>query len=315
MSRNLHSKPLVLTALLLVTSAALVACGEPTTIADADPINGLDSVAVTGDVGTVPEVKWDGRLNVEKVESDVLVTGDGPEIKDGDEVLTEIWIGNGYTQEAAFDTYTSQAQPVTLNKDTSEPLVAALEGQTIGSRVMVAAPAEDAFGPEGNPTLGVGNKDTVLFIVDSMDVVRSEPEGDTTALPSWMPTLVEKDGVITGWDFSKAADPDGELHVLPMITGDGPEVTKDSTIVTRYLGQVFDAKKPFDESYSKPDPATFSVSGVVEGWQKGLVGMPAGSRVAIVVPPELGYGKAGNKDANISGTDTMYFVIDILATS
>ena len=33
-------------------------------------------------------------------------------------------------------------------------------------------------------------------------------------LPSWMPTLVEKDDVITGWDFSKAKDPDGELHVF-----------------------------------------------------------------------------------------------------
>ena len=177
MSRKPLSNPLLLVALLLATSSALAACGEPTTIADADPINGLSSVTVTGDVGTVPDVKWDGRLNVEKEESEVVVAGDGPEIKDGDEVLTQIWIGNGYTQEAAFDTYSSQAQPVPFNKDTSKPLIAALKGQTIGSRVMVAAPAEDAFGPQGNPTLGVGNKDTVLFIVDSMDVVRSEPEG------------------------------------------------------------------------------------------------------------------------------------------
>ncbi len=309
------SKSVALAAVLLATSTTLVACGEPTTIANADPINGLDSVTVTGDVGSIPEVEWDGRLNVEEEESEVLVTGDGPEIKDGEEVLTQIWIGNGYTQEAAFDTYSSQAQPVTLNKDTTAPLVTALKGQTIGSRVMVAAPAEDAFGEQGNPTLGVGNKDTVLFIVDSMDVVRAEPEGSETALPSWMPTLVEKDGVITGWDFSKAAEPDGELHVLPMVTGDGPKVHKGSTIVTRYLGQVYDAKKPFDESYSKPDPAVFNIDQLVKGWQQGLVGMPAGSRVAIVVPPELGYGEKGNPDANIKGTDTLYFVLDILATS
>ena len=33
----------------------------------------------------------------------------------------------------------------------------------------------------------------------------------------------------------------------------------------------------------------------------------------IAVPPEQGYGKAGNPDAGIKGTDTLYFVIDVLA--
>ncbi len=315
MSRKSFSQSLALAAVLLATSTTLVACGEPTTIAEADPVNGLDSVTVTGDVGTVPEVEWDGRLNVEEQETEVVVEGEGSEIKDGDEVLTQIWIGNGYTQQPAYDTYSTQAQPVELTKDTTKPLIAALEGHTIGSRVMVATTAEDAFGEQGNPTLGIGNKDTVLFIVDSMDVVREKPEGTETPLPSWMPTLIEKDGVITGWDFSKAADPDGELHVLPMITGDGPKVEKGDTIVTRYLGQVFDAEKPFDESYSKEDPVVFAIDGLVKGWQQGLIGKPAGSRIAIVVPPELGYGKEGNKDANIKGTDTLYFVLDILATS
>ena len=38
-----------------------------------------------------------------------------------------------------------------------------------------------------------------------------------------------------------------------------------------------------------------------------------GSRVLLAVPPELGYGKDGNKDAGIKGTDTLYFVVDMLA--
>jgi peptidylprolyl isomerase len=304
-----------LTAVLLVAGGGLVACGDPTTIADADPIRGLSSVTVTGEVGSAPEVEWDGRLNVTKSETKVLTKGKGEVIKDGDAVLAHIWIGNGYTQSVAFDSFASQAQPVTLNKDTTKPLVSALEGQTLGSRVMVAATAEDAFGEQGNPQLGVGNKDSVLFVVDSLDTVRTEPEGKQAALPAWMPTLIEKDGTITGWDFSKAQDPDGKLHIIPLITGDGPKVQKSSTIVTRYLGQVFDAKKPFDEAYSKPEPAVFKVNGLVEGWQRGLDGISAGSRVAIVVPPELGYGKEGNESAKIKGTDTLYFVLDVLATS
>ena len=35
------------------------------------------------------------------------------------------------------------------------------------------------------------------------------------------------------------------------------------------------------------------------------------SRVILAIPPELGYGKKGSGD--IKGTDTMYFVIDVLA--
>ncbi len=52
---------------------------------------------------------------------------------------------------------------------------------------------------------------------------------------------------------------------------------------------------------------------VVKGWDDGLVGQTVGSRVLLAIPPELGYGKTGNEDAGISGTDTLYFVVDILA--
>jgi peptidylprolyl isomerase len=43
------------------------------------------------------------------------------------------------------------------------------------------------------------------------------------------------------------------------------------------------------------------------------VGQQVGSRVVVAIPPELGYGKGGNKQAGIKGTDTLYFVVDILA--
>ena len=313
-SRHRVVKLLRLASVLVLSIGVLAACGEESGSAE-DTVRGLSSVSVSGDFGSSPEVDWDGRLNVTKIESEVLIEGDGPEIKAGDEVLTHLWIGNGFSQSVAYDSFTSQAQPVPVTKDTTKPLLAALEGQAVGSRVLVTASAKDAFGEQGNPQLGIGNLDTVLFVVDSLDIVRDKPSGTETALPAGLPRLIEKDGVITGWDFSSADAPDGKLQVVPLITGDGPKVTKDSTIVTRYLGQVFKAKKPFDEAYSKPDPATFNIIGLVKGWQQGLVGVPAGSRIVIVVPPALGYGASGNESAGIKATDTLYFVLDVLATS
>jgi len=51
---------------------------------------------------------------------------------------------------------------------------------------------------------------------------------------------------------------------------------------------------------------------VIPGWNDGLPGVTVGSRVMLVIPPAYGYGKAGNSQAGIKGTDTLVFVIDIL---
>jgi peptidylprolyl isomerase len=54
---------------------------------------------------------------------------------------------------------------------------------------------------------------------------------------------------------------------------------------------------------------------VITGWDSALVGQTVGSRVVMALPPELGYGAAGQESAGISGTDTLVFVVDILAAS
>ena len=45
------------------------------------------------------------------------------------------------------------------------------------------------------------------------------------------------------------------------------------------------------------------------------MGKKVGTRMVIAVPPDLGYGDEGNPDAGIKRTDTLYFLIDILATA
>ena len=54
---------------------------------------------------------------------------------------------------------------------------------------------------------------------------------------------------------------------------------------------------------------------VIKGWDTGLVGQTVGSRVLLVVPPADGYGSAGSAQAGINGTDTLVFVVDILAAA
>jgi peptidylprolyl isomerase len=51
---------------------------------------------------------------------------------------------------------------------------------------------------------------------------------------------------------------------------------------------------------------------LIPAWEEGLVGVPYGSRVLIVAPPESGYGPGGNPPAGIKGDDTLVFVVDLL---
>jgi peptidylprolyl isomerase len=46
-----------------------------------------------------------------------------------------------------------------------------------------------------------------------------------------------------------------------------------------------------------------------------VVGQTVGSRVLLVVPPADGYGAAGSASVGIDGTDTLVFVVDILAAT
>lgn len=297
---------------LLLSTVGLAACGDD----DAASGAGLDSVTVSGDPGKEPKVEFDGEVAPDGVESEVITEGDGEELGEGDNVLAHIWMGNGYTQEKAFSTYDAKAPELLVYSQLGKPFQEAIDGHTVGSRVAVAASGEDTYGEGGNPQLGIGNQDGLVIVVDLVSQVAEEPSGEEREPAKWAPTLVEDGGTITGLDFTEANRPSKNLLDTTLVKGDGPVVEKGQTIAVDYLGQVYDAKKPFDESYSK-DPASFPIGtgAVVDGWDQALVGQTVGSRVILSIPPELGYGAAGNEQAGIKGTDTLFFVVDILGAA
>ena len=294
----------------------LAACGSEAS--EEEPGAGLSSVTIEGEAGKKPKVTFDGRLDGDKEETEVLIEGDGETVADGDTVSANLWIGNGFTQEEATSTYDQGPQSIEVTAETMKPLRDALIDHQVGERVAVLTSAEDAYGEMGNPTIGIGNKDAVLFVIDILDrsdtvPILDGPQGEEKKPAGWAPTLIEKDGVITGLDFTDAHEPSGELIATTLIKGDGAVVKKGQTLTVDYLGQVYDAAKPFDESYSK-EPAEFpiGVGQVVKGWDERLVGRTVGSRVILEIPPAQGYGEEGNEQAGIKGTDTLFFVVDIL---
>ena len=311
---RLRRLPFVLVPALL--ALGLSSCGdEPSS--DTDTFDRLDAVTISGDLGTAPEVEWKGEMEAGKIESETLTTGDGDELGDKDSVMAHLWIGNGFTRTEEFSTYEDKrAELLTVDKELP-PFLASINGATVGSRLAVTSSAEAAFGEGGNPQLGIGNKDTVLVIIDLVSGIEEEPSGERSPAPAWMPPIKFKDGSPAGFQFEGVPAPTDELREAVLLTGEGAVVEKGQTIAVRYVGQVFGGKKPFDENFSTGTPTSFGIGAgqVIKAWDQTLVGATVGSRIVIEVPPELGYGEAGNPDAGIKGTDTLVFLIDVLGVA
>jgi peptidylprolyl isomerase len=301
----------------------VAACGDDSAQDPASSASGsasshaISGVKVTGDFGKEPTVKVDAPLSVDKTTASVVSKGDGRTVNEGMAASLNLQVVNGTTGKKAIGTY-DQGTPITAAMTDGQVFPAVLDGvlgQPAGSRIVVASTPEDAFGAQGAQQYGVGAKDPVVFVIDIMSVPLDGPDGKKVDLPADAPKIVEDgQGNVTKLDFADAAKKPGkDLQVIPVIEGTGDPVEKGDSVTFDYLGQVYGSDNIFDESYSSA-PRTFAVGtgNLIKGWDEGLIGVKAGSRVLIIAPPEYGYGEAGNPQAKIKGTDTLAFVIDVL---
>ena len=304
-------------ALALLVSLGLLAgaCGSDgggstsdTTAPGAPEVHttSLDDVTVTGDPGTKPTVTFDPAYQGTGNDSRVLSEGDGATIEDGQRVLVDYVVVSGADGAELGTTYGATPEPFDLDDQTLQPVVAeALVGQQVGVRVLL--------GFDATQTSGQWN--LAAFEVTDAYTVPTSAEGTPVEPAPGLPTVTVEGGVPT--IATPEGEPPTELVVQPLIEGTGPPLEEGQTATVQYVGVIWASGSVFDSSWQRGAPVDFPLirGGLIDGIVDGLVGQPVGSRVMVVVPPDKGYGADGNPDAGISGTDTLVFVVDILATA
>ena len=302
---------------LVLAAVTAAGCGGP----GRDPVPPLPGVS--GRLGadpvlSIPAGKPPGRLIVHTV-----IPGHGPVVRPGDYVLFNVqgrvWAGH----RKIVDSYASR-QPQGLPLRAGLRAWRHLAGQRVGSRVLMVVPPRDGFGRAGDPQLKVTGTDTLVFVFDLLATMPPTARATGTVLPyhpgPGLPRLTGGSGGSGGSggpaaiSVPRGARPPSGLVRRLLIRGHGPPVRPGQTVVVQDTGVVWRTGQIFDSSWARGFPESFRLGAgqVIPGWEKGLGGLPAGSRVLLVIPARLGYGQAGDAP-DVRPHDTLVFVIDILA--
>ena len=281
----------------------------------------LPAITAGSKFGEEPTIKFDG-LPPPDIMFKVLSEGKGPEVQTGDVIVADfkgqIWQEENLEIPPFENTFETDPIVKLIGKSAIIPAWdLKIPGVKVGSRVMLVTPPSGAFGPAGKQDSGILGLDTLAFVIDIIDAFEPGklPEGSKVVPPKGLPTV---EGDFNPQIKVPKADPPKELIAQLLTRGKGKAVKDGQTLAVNYRGVLWKDGKQFDASWGRTAGTTplgfrLGVDTIIKGWNEGLLGKPVGSRVLLVVPPELGYGKEGNSRAGISGTDTLIFIVDILA--
>ncbi|MER7818334.1 FKBP-type peptidyl-prolyl cis-trans isomerase [Streptomyces sp. NPDC096153] len=302
---------LLVVPLLLLSTAA---CGDDKGSNSAQPSNGLPAITAGAKFGEKPTLAKGEGKPPKDLKVEVISEGKGQALKKGDQAQVD-YLGQVWDGDKPFDNSFDRGEPfaVTIGGGgVIEGWQKALDGQKVGSRLEVSIPPSLAYGSQGQGDIPPNA--TLVFV---MDIVKgttlpvsakgTEVAQDNIDLPK---VGTNTDGKAPSITVPKKAAPT-KLVSNYVIEGSGPAVKADNTVAVQYKGVLWKDGKEFDSSYSKGAPVTFPLAGVIPGWSKGLEGKKVGSRVLLVVPPDMAYGDQAQ--GPIPAKSTLVFSVDILA--
>lgn len=94
--------------------------------------------------------------------------------------------------------------------------------------------------------------------------------------------------------------------------GSGEAAKNGDTVVVHYTGTLLDGTK-FDSSLDRGQPFSFVLGSgqVIQGWEQGILGMQAGEKAKLSIPPKLAYGDKAVGGV-IPANSTLIFEVELL---
>ncbi|MER6108101.1 FKBP-type peptidyl-prolyl cis-trans isomerase [Streptomyces hirsutus] len=247
-----------------------------------------------------------------------VIAGGGRAIAENDFVVAH-YLGQVWSTAKVFDNSYDRKAPLAIQLAQGSIIDGwryGLTGKKAGSRVEMAIPPTWGYGSQGNEQAGIKGTDTLVFVVDVQDTFNAKSSADGREVAQDNVDL-PKVGTNTNGKAPSIEVPDvappKKLVSTYILEGDGEAVGADNSVLVQYKGVLWDDGKEFDSTYGRGQLTSFSLQQVVKGWAQGLTGKKVGSRVLIVIPPELGYGDTPPEGSDIKKDSTLVFSVDILA--
>lgn len=105
-----------------------------------------------------------------------------------------------------------------------------------------------------------------------------------------------------------------DLKITDLKEGTGEPAKAGDTITLHYVGVLSTDGTEFDNSYDRGQPFTFTIGSgqVIEGWDKGMVGVKVGGQRQLDIPAALAYGDQQKGDIIKPGS-ALTFVVDVMS--
>ena len=168
--------------------------------------------------------------------------------------------------------------------------------------------------------IGIGASIAVMALVlvsvrawqtDSVPVTDPNAEAVIVAVDS---TATDQDAALANAivEASNSLGRVEKLIVQDVAVGTGRTVREGDTVTLHYVGMVKDGAQ-FNNTYTTGIPYTFTVGTreVIEGWDRGVVGMQEGGRRILVIPASMAY---QNREVGpVPPNATLIFALELLS--
>jgi peptidylprolyl isomerase len=272
--------------------------------------------AVSGGFGDRPTIIYrDGVQPSPRLQRNILRVGTGPKLVGGDlivaDYLGQIWNGQ------VFDNTYDRGEAVTLQVGLGKLIPgwdAGLVGVRVGSRVELTVPPRDGYGSAGNKEAGTSGTDTLVFVIDVARRYDNHSSADRLATPQAMPpNLPTIGGALTAAPsiaIARGLPLPTSLQTYIVARGHG-SVLRVGTAAVRYSSVNWDGKT-IGSSWDVGTATAVQIGNAADASGAlfdGLVGVPVGSRVLIVLPAAAG------KDQRVNTAAVVVDVLDQVTTA